>query len=117
VYLIFHITTHDHWQTAQGRGIYHSPSLEQEGFIHCSKRSQILNVANRRYHGQRGLVLLCISPLKVDAAIRHEAATDTNGGGRERFPHIYGELNLDAVVDVVDFPPRPDGSFALPKGI
>jgi uncharacterized protein (DUF952 family) len=117
VYLIYHITTQAYWQSAQGRGVYHCPSLEKEGFIHCSKRNQVLKVANRLYRGQRNLVLLCISALKVDAAIRNELPADGNGGGNERFPHIYGELNLDAVVDVVDFPPQADGSFALPKGI
>jgi uncharacterized protein (DUF952 family) len=117
VYLIFHITTQEHWQTAQGRGVYQCPSLETEGFIHCSKREQVLKVANHTYRGQDGLVLLCISAPKVEAAIRHELPVDGNGGGHERFPHIYGPLNLDAVVDVVDFPPQADGSFILPEGI
>ena len=117
MYLIFHITTHDHWQSAQGRGVYLCPSLEKEGFIHCSKRNQVLKVANKSYRGQRGLVLLCINAPKVDAAIRHELPADGNGGGHERFPHIYGPLNLDAVIDVVDFPPEADGSFTLPNGV
>jgi uncharacterized protein (DUF952 family) len=117
VYLIYHIATQEHWQSAQERGVYHCPSLEKEGFIHCSKRDQVLKVANRLYRGQHGLVLLCISAPKVEAAIRNELPADGNGGGHERFPHIYGPLNLDAVVKVVDFPPEPDGSFTLPKGI
>jgi uncharacterized protein (DUF952 family) len=117
VYLIFHITTQEHWQAAQGRGVYHCPSLEKEGFIHCSKREQVLKVANTYYRGQHDLVLLCISPPKVEAAIRHELPAEGNGGGYQRFPHIYGPLNLDAVVNVVDFPPQADGSFTLPKGI
>jgi uncharacterized protein (DUF952 family) len=117
VNIIFHIATQEHWQAAQGRGVYLCPSLDREGYIHCSKRGQVAGVANRFYRGQRGLVLLCINAPKVEAAIRYDLPADSNGGGHERFPHIYGPLNLDAVVKVVDFPPQADGSFTLPKGI
>lgn len=35
----------------------------------------------------------------------------------EQFPHIYGSLNVDAVLKVLDFEPREDGLFELPKEI
>ncbi|MBW4486448.1 MAG: DUF952 domain-containing protein [Trichocoleus desertorum ATA4-8-CV12] len=37
--------------------------------------------------------------------------------GDEAYPHIYGPLNLDAVTQVLPWPPQPDGTFALPSAI
>ena len=108
---IFHITTREAWSQAVGAGTYRGDTLATEGFIHCSTREQVARVANARFHGRSGLVLLCIVPEQVAPEIRYEPAE-----AGELFPHIYGPLNLDAVTEVVDFPPRADGSFVLPAG-
>jgi uncharacterized protein (DUF952 family) len=54
-------------------------------------------------------LLLTIDPERVTAPIRYDPAE--NG---EEFPHIYGPLNIDAVVDVADIQPGPDGQFHFP---
>jgi uncharacterized protein (DUF952 family) len=110
--IILHITPADRWQQAQLTGIYSSDTLASEGFIHCSMPSQVVDTAHRFYRGQPSLVLLCIDANQVEAAIKVEAAESG-----ELFPHIYGALNLTAVVDVLPFPPQTDGTFALPAAI
>lgn len=105
--VIYHIAERDRWRAALGAGEYRAGSLETEGFIHCSLRHQVLPVADSLYHGQQNLILLEIDPSLVDAEIRHEGDTD-------RFPHIYGPLNLNAVLRIADFPPGDDGRFAFP---
>ena len=110
--LIYHITTAAHWSRAQSEGAYRGDTLETEGFIHTSLARQLLGVAHRFYRGRSGLVVLCIDPAKLRSELRYEAA-DIG----DHFPHVYGPLNIDAVIEVLDFPVSPDGSFQLPVAI
>jgi uncharacterized protein (DUF952 family) len=105
---IFHIALRHQWEAASQSGHYEADSLATEGFIHCSARHQILGVANRLFLGQRDLVLLRLEAGRLTAELRYEP------GGGDVFPHIYGPINTDAVVQVIDFPARPDGAFDLP---
>ena len=102
---LIHLCRLEDWQAAQEQGIYISPSLSQEGFIHCSQPGQILEVANRFYREIPGLVLLWIDPAKITTDIRWEAADG------DLFPHIYGPINLDAVMSVTDLTPDQDGNY------
>ena len=108
--IIFHITTRAEWDKAQAGGAYRAASLDAEGFIHCSTRDQVAWVAETRFRGRAGLILLSIDTDKVGAEIRYENLE----GGRELFPHIYGELNADAVVRAAEFKVPEGGDFALP---
>ena len=108
---IFHITKRAEWERAEREGIYQTPTLASEGFIHCSRSEQVIRIANARFTGQTGLVLLEIDPRQVSAEIRYENCE----GGQEDFPHIYGALDGGSVVRVVAFEPGEDGSFAMPS--
>ena len=122
---ILHLASNDAWLAAVGpaglwrgkAGVYHADSLSTEGFIHCSKASQIVAVANTFYRGQQGLVLLVIDPSKLEPALKWEPPAEpepTHAREGELFPHLYGPLNLDAVVNVIKFEPDADGIFTLP---
>lgn len=105
--IIFHITKHEAWNSLEADGTYRTEMFPIEGFIHCSTRDQVIQVANLRFRGQAGLVLLSIDTDKVTSEIRYENLE----GGQQMFPHIYGELNIDAVVQVAEFEPAADGYF------
>lgn len=107
---IYHIVKRSDWEVASGAGTYAPKSLEHEGFIHCSRQWQIQRVADDQFRGQTDLVLLCIDVDGVVPQIRNEDLYDVG----ERFPHIYGPLDVAAVKAVVAFPPAEDGSFPLP---
>ena len=95
--MIFHICSREDWEAAQQTSEYKAESLESEGFIHCSKAEQIAGVANAFYKGMDGLVMLHIALEKLQVEICWE---ETEG---EVYPHIYGPVNLEGVVEVEDF--------------
>jgi len=113
---IYHITRSSDWRAAVVQGSYRlstrDRTLHEVGFIHCSHVHQVAGVANAIYHDERDLVVLVIDADRLDAPLRSEPAL-VDGGG-EVFPHIYGPLNLDAVVEVRPYPPLHDGSFGPP---
>ena len=114
---IYHIVARDDWDAALAAGSYRPPSLEAQGFVHCSTREQVVETANRFFHGQDGLVLLCIQASRLRPPLRYEPPDmqgHTASTQQALFPHLYGALNPEAVVRVLPFPSRADGSFALP---
>ena len=118
--IIYHITPRTDWEAAQQSGDYRPTSLESEGFIHCSTDAQAAHVANAFYSGQTGLVLLVIDPKRLSAKLQwdppaHPAPEKAPAALRGEFPHIYGALNLDAVVEVRDFSPNENGDFSFPN--
>ncbi len=112
--VVLHITTETAWQIARQQGIYQGDTLASDGFIHASLPEQVLSVAERFYAQVPHLVLLVIDPGRVRAEIRCEPGTLAGDDGAQRFPHIYGPLNLDAVVAVVPLLRGADGAFVLP---
>ncbi len=118
---ILHITSREAWKAAQEQGQYTAPSLAGEGFIHCSTRAQVLPVAEKFYKGQAGLVILVIDSARLSSGLKWELPFDgappPGVPASDAFPHIYGLINLDAVVQVLDFEPASDGTFVLPSWI
>lgn len=107
--LIFHITDRSQWQVAQKTGAYFHPSLDAEGFIHCSTTQQVAWVANAFFHGQRDLFLLEIESDRLSSELRYDEVA-----GVGAFPHVYGVINLDAVNRAIEFAPDAAGDFCWP---
>ncbi len=126
---IYHLALTEEWQAGQRQGSYRRStrglSLEQVGFIHASRADQ-LAATYRRFYGDAGPVtLLTIDPQRLTAPLRYEPAPQGGGdagsvgivmaGGKESaeggekgselFPHIYGPLPLEAVLNAEPFAP------------
>ena len=106
---ILHITSRSAWENAKTLGTYRSDSLATEGFIHCSTAAQVIGSANRFFKGRENLIILSIDADRVSSEIRYEGVES-----HHLFPHIYGELNIDAVLRVTDLEADADGIFMLP---
>jgi uncharacterized protein (DUF952 family) len=98
--LIYHIAYPADWHRAQHEGGYRvstrGVTLDEQGFIHASTASQVAPVANAVYADEDDIVVLVIDEELVGAAIVYEAVPGSDPD--ELFPHIYGPLNVDAVV-------------------
>ena len=108
---IFHVTAATDWEAAVAAGEYRlstrGKTLVEQGFIHASTAEQVEGVANAVYRGSDGLVVVVIDANRVSSEIRYERPL----GSEEEFPHIYGPLNIDAVVGTFPLDPGTDGLF------
>lgn len=94
--LIYHIVLPDVW-AAFDTELYRAKSLETEGFIHCSFAHQLEGVIERYYAGHGRVVVLEIDTERLMSRMIKEPSTN-----KEIYPHIYGPINRDAIVSVIE---------------
>ncbi len=116
--IILHIVNRDNYETESTNGYYKPASLLSEGFIHCSTIEQVVSTANLIFVNQKNLILLCIDENKIESELKYELPACVNDERfNSLFPHIYGPLNLSAVIRVIAFNPDANGKFELPAAI
>ncbi len=97
--MIYHVTDRARWERslAEGRhtGSTRDVELAEEGYIHCSTADQVAGVLERFYDGVPDLVLLHIDETLLASPVVYEQL----GGAPEPFPHVYGPIDLAAVVE------------------
>lgn len=97
---IYHLAQQSHWDDAQRVGSYRQSTvgrtLDEEGFIHASSAEQWPVVRERFYAGvDEPLVLLEIDEAALTADVVREPG---HPGSDELFPHVYGPIDVSAVV-------------------
>ncbi|MDT7713633.1 MAG: hypothetical protein QOG46_2486 [Pseudonocardiales bacterium] len=109
---IYHLALTGDWESEPSRPYTTSTigkTLEEQGFIHCSFRAQVQQIADMAYRGRRDVVLLEIAPTLLTATIQVESVD----GSDEAFPHIYGAINRDAVVNATHLRVLGDGRLGV----
>ncbi|KZN33800.1 hypothetical protein N474_16355 [Pseudoalteromonas luteoviolacea CPMOR-2] len=82
---------------------YQSPSLLSDGFIHACTASQVHAVFERFYAMEKRVCLAVIDTRLVEAQIKYETPSESITTGDSLFPHIYGQLNTNAIVDTLEY--------------
>lgn len=104
--LTYHLVPLDRWAAWSRDVPYTTPSLAEEGFIHCTDGvAAMVETANRHYRSAAGAFLV----LTVDLA-RCGSPWRIDDPGKP-YPHVYGPIDPAAIVGVVEFPRDPDGTF------
>jgi uncharacterized protein (DUF952 family) len=106
--IIYHLVPIDYWESQPADRPYTPADFAREGFIHCTQGDeQLAIVANRYYRNdQRTWYVLVIAEDALASELKYEPGAD---GGL--YPHIYGPLNREAVIDMLPMPRDPDGVF------
>ena len=106
---IYCLVPKSYWEQWEGRDHYLPRDYEQEGFIHATKGDDLLGkVADRVYATYEGeLLVLVIDEARSSSPVKYEQAKDGL-----LYPHIYGPLNKDAIVDVKSME-RTNGHWTL----
>jgi uncharacterized protein (DUF952 family) len=104
--LTYHLTPRAWWDAADPVTPLRAPSLETEGFIHCTDgATEMVATANRHYVAEPGqFVVLTVDLDQVTSPWRVEDPARI-------YPHIFGPIDRAAIVAVVDAPRGPDGTF------
>ncbi len=88
------------WSAAVARGSYRGSAADRrDGFVHFSAAGQVAQTAAIHFSGQAGLVLLTVDEDRLGGELRWEVSR-----GGARFPHLYGELPVAAVITVHPLP-------------
>ncbi len=108
---IYKICPASAWREAERQGVYRGSADDaRDGFIHFSTASQVPETLRKHFFGQRALFLVEVDGDALGSELRWERSRND-----ELFPHLYGELDLGAVISVINLNMRSDGSHDVPE--
>lgn len=102
-----HLIPEPVWESVKNDVTYVPEHFEQDGFVHCTDGEQnLLGVGNAFYRNDdRPYLVLVLDVDRLQSPVRYDDPAQI-------YPHIYGPVNLDAVVEVRRVVRLADGSFS-----
>jgi uncharacterized protein (DUF952 family) len=101
-----HLVPEPVWRAHQGATTYAPERFAEEGFVHCTDGEEnVLRVGNTYYRTDpRPYLVLVLDVERLHSPVRYDDPSQI-------YPHVYGPINLDAVVAVRRVVRLADGSF------
>jgi uncharacterized protein (DUF952 family) len=90
---LYHVVPQNQWESRFDGTRYDTPDRPETGFIHLSYRHQIKATVTRHFLDRTDLLVLKVDPRRLPAL----QCEDLYGHGE--FPHHYGPIDADAIVD------------------
>ena len=108
--LAYHGTTKKYFDSLDPAQPYVPEPYASEGFIHTTEGREAASITLTKYYKASGepWVVLYIDKDRVTSPVRYDDPAEV-------FPHIYGPLNRDAIIAVMDIDRAPDGTFLKPE--
>lgn len=108
----YHLALAEFWPPMPGQPYERSTigsTLQQEGYIHLSRASQVKYVAEKFYQGREDVVMLTIDPALLDSKVEFEESPDHD----LPFPHLFGPITQRAVIHTDHVEVDEDGTLLL----
>ena len=108
--LAYHGTPKKYFDSLDSSQPYVPEPFAREGFIHTTEGREAVSITLTKYYkaSEESWVVLYIDQDRVKSPVRYDDPAEV-------FPHIYGPLNRDAIIAVMDIDRAPDGSFLKPE--
>lgn len=97
---IYHIAEEAAWLNQSDEPVYSVDTLDDEGFIHCSRLEQLPATLNRFFENREDICILKIDTKLLQVPLIYEAADDGSGF----FPHVFGSIRKSSITQVYNFP-------------
>jgi uncharacterized protein (DUF952 family) len=106
---MYHLVPRSEWEAADPSRPYVPAAFGQDGFVHCTDGADEVAATANRYFGtfDGELLALVLDRSQLGAPVRYEDP-------RRVFPHVYGPIERDAVVEVLTMPRDGAGHFQAP---
>ncbi|MGB0599712.1 MAG: DUF952 domain-containing protein [Rubripirellula sp.] len=107
---LYKVLSADAWQQAELDGVFRGVGIDlEDGFIHLSAPNQVKEIVAKFFANQDGLVLVSLDSDRLGESLRWEASPDGI-----LFPHVYGDIPLQAVKSVDPLPLGEDNVHQFP---